>query len=951
MKKLFFFFFTLISGYSFAQQSIISIDLKNMPSATVLDSYKLPLLFVDEKLLVTIASEPILDKLRNRSIIFSVISEINAPDNYYLISDFQEKNRMPAEGLGEVIFESKNFLIAKELQKNIGYFFQNGFSVSPINNIKAVYKSASERIQMFYPMQNTSLIDEIIDDINPDTVKYFIQSLQDFGTRYLYADNREEVAEWIKNEFERFGFTDVKLDSFYFNGTWQMNVVATLPGTANPEKVIVVGGHHDSITYLSPMSSAPGADDNASGTAAALEIARAFKLNGFQPEATIKFVTFAAEEAGLHGAFHFAESAFLNGMVIKLMINHDMISNSTDPLASSYVNVNYYSGAEEFRDLAGDCVNNYSDIRSSQGGLNSGGSDSYAFWQYGFPAVYFDENHFSPYYHSDDDVIGHCNMEYCAEIIKSSAALAITVSETPQKVVNLHYKDCGNGNSIQLVWVSNEENDLDKYIVRYGTAANSMNNVVQIKENYLRIEGLSADVQYYFSVTAVDNDGNESVPQMITAVSHVFPIAPLVTAKPIWHGVKLDWSENHELDLAGYNIYRAEHGKSEMIKLNSDYILAYTFTDETCLNGIYYDYVVKAADTDLNESIDNEVVKSRCVSLDGGILIVDESADGNGDNYNPTDEQVDDFFDTVLSHYSCEKFDVEQNEGIGLADIGTYSIIVWHGNDNNDLDNLFPMQNDLREYLNYGGKFLYAGYKPSTVFDNISNSVYEMNESSFLFDYSKVGKIETKLLTYFSGAQSAAAGYPELQLDPDKVPTNNNQLRFIESIQPNSPGKTIYLYDSNYDPSTIQGSMKGMPVGVEYIGQDYSIITLSFPLYYVKSDQAESFMNFVLANKFNQTTNILDEAELVPSSMELKQNYPNPFNPTTVISFQLSLLSKVQLKIYDVLGREVATLVDEIKPAGYYDVKFDGSNLTSGVYFYRMQAGGFSDTKKLILMK
>jgi len=89
-----------------------------------------------------------------------------------------------------------------------------------------------------------------------------------------------------------------------------------------------------------------------------------------------------------------------------------------------------------------------------------------------------------------------------------------------------------------------------------------------------------------------------------------------------------------------------------------------------------------------------------------------------------------------------------------------------------------------------------------------------------------------------------------------------------------------------------------------------------------------------------------------PTQFALEQNYPNPFNPSTVISYQLPVAAgHVSLKVYDILGREVATLVNEQKAPGNYEVKFDGSKLASGVYIYRIEAGKFSDTKKLLLIK
>jgi hypothetical protein len=87
----------------------------------------------------------------------------------------------------------------------------------------------------------------------------------------------------------------------------------------------------------------------------------------------------------------------------------------------------------------------------------------------------------------------------------------------------------------------------------------------------------------------------------------------------------------------------------------------------------------------------------------------------------------------------------------------------------------------------------------------------------------------------------------------------------------------------------------------------------------------------------------------------LEQNYPNPFNPSTVISYRLPVTSKVTLKVYDVLGNEIATLVNEEEPAGEYEVEFNASsgirNLVSGIYFYQLKAGSFVETKKMILLK
>ena len=89
----------------------------------------------------------------------------------------------------------------------------------------------------------------------------------------------------------------------------------------------------------------------------------------------------------------------------------------------------------------------------------------------------------------------------------------------------------------------------------------------------------------------------------------------------------------------------------------------------------------------------------------------------------------------------------------------------------------------------------------------------------------------------------------------------------------------------------------------------------------------------------------------LPTEYELTQNYPNPFNPSTKISWQSPVNSHQTLKIYDVLGNEVATLVDEFREAGSYEVEFDASSLSSGIYFYKLQSGNYLETKKMILLK
>ena len=94
-----------------------------------------------------------------------------------------------------------------------------------------------------------------------------------------------------------------------------------------------------------------------------------------------------------------------------------------------------------------------------------------------------------------------------------------------------------------------------------------------------------------------------------------------------------------------------------------------------------------------------------------------------------------------------------------------------------------------------------------------------------------------------------------------------------------------------------------------------------------------------------------DDNDTSPKEYQLSQNYPNPFNPLTVINYQVPKEGMVTIKIYNVLGKEIATLVNEYKKSGRYHTEFNGSGIASGVYIYRIQAGEYTASRKMVLLK
>jgi hypothetical protein len=133
-------------------------------------------------------------------------------------------------------------------------------------------------------------------------------------------------------------------------------------------------------------------------------------------------------------------------------------------------------------------------------------------------------------------------------------------------------------------------------------------------------------------------------------------------------------------------------------------------------------------------------------------------------------------------------------------------------------------------------------------------------------------------------------------------------------------------------------SIKGLPDG------HYNWLLRTVDAAYVGSDVATGEFSIGV-------TSTEDETDNTPNVYSIEQNYPNPFNPATTIRYSIPKEGFVSLKVYNAIGEEVTKLVNEIKNAGNYDVIFNATNLASGVYFYRLQVGTFSQVKKMIITK
>ncbi|MCW8822561.1 MAG: T9SS type A sorting domain-containing protein, partial [Ignavibacteriaceae bacterium] len=160
------------------------------------------------------------------------------------------------------------------------------------------------------------------------------------------------------------------------------------------------------------------------------------------------------------------------------------------------------------------------------------------------------------------------------------------------------------------------------------------------------------------------------------------------------------------------------------------------------------------------------------------------------------------------------------------------------------------------------------------------------------------------------------------------------------------------ISDRNFKPLPIGG------LGQGYQGDNICITSSNDKLWPAWMDNRTGIYQIWTVPIEISSVNV-EPAGKIPYKFSLKQNYPNPFNPSTKIGYSIPQTSQIQIKVYDILGKEIETLVNEEKPAGNYEVTWDAANLPSGVYFYQLRVGGletssgqgFIETKKMLLLK
>jgi hypothetical protein len=704
---------------------------------------------------------------------------------------------------------------------------------------------------------NIPMITEMVNEINVDTLHKTMRQLQNWGSRFMLHDNRKEVATWLMRKFLSYGYTNVKLDSFvnivqqfpYYDTTIQYNVVCTVRGTSAPEEVYVIGGHYDSYCDPDPYTVAPGVDNNGSSVAATLEIARVMAIKNFHPEATIQFTLFGAEELGLFGSTFDAHKAFEEGRDIRFMISMDMISN--DPNNTNILREAWYPGAEWLSQVAAETIEQYTDITVTifNTAMN-GGSDSYSYWQEGFPAVAYIEHDLSPYCFTPADTLGNCNIPYLAKV--AGGILAILAEQ-------------------QLI----------------------------------------------------------PTPQGVNSHSSKTDIA-------------LQWKPTNNNVVRGVNVYRSETAGQQYQKINSTPVSGAVYHDQTAVQNMQYYYVLTTVNDSLQESgYSKEVTGARFNFCD--TLLVISNLKGNL----TTPDSVFAFYQAALDTIPFVWYDFNATHKVSVGLLSRYSSILWISNSAQfeNLDN--DEHKSVSEYISNGGNLLFAGFNPMRFWMNGITYPVKTSDTSLFHQLFKIDSVDRKSQCLMFRANAVLSDYDTLRVDSLKYSEIKypGEIYNIEVFSPTPDASIVYRLDTKYDSTTSFGKMKHRPVGLEYMGADFKSILLSFPLYYIDTNDVQKFLHYVMTEKFIHSVGIEPIDHFDPFSLLI---YPNPVADYINVDFNLSKSGRIKLSLMSMQGKILRTWIDSNLESGPHSLIFDINSQPSGVYYIVLQCNEERSVRKIV---
>jgi len=703
---------------------------------------------------------------------------------------------------------------------------------------------------------------DLMNQISQDSLTSYLNRLQAFPGRVAGTSGNLAARDWIRSKLQSFGYS-AEIESFEAEvyGYWVTcyNVVASKTGTVFPSRKIVIGAHFDAV----PGS--PGADDNGTGTAAVLEMARV--LADEPAEMTFVFALFDSEEQGLNGSWAYAGNAYYSGDSIVCMVNMDMIGSvgNTNEAEIKYGEQTAY--ARLWINLA----DTLTGLQGFMGGQASN-SDHYPFTYYGYDVVYAQEAVMSPYYHQPTDSTTHINFFYFTLMAKSTLATAYVINYSPPGVTISQVRDGGDGQSLQAEWTIGNTSGVSFYRVYWQAQPSGPldSTTIPIGTNLALLTGLTDGQEYKIHAVAFDADGHPSVVyNEVLATPHSIPAAPEnLLVMPVYRGIRLNWTRNNtELDFNHFTIIR--DGVALPIAVGDTFFLDNDYT----LGADMHEYLVVASDNDGNHSdtVGVQPLSMRAATLQPGhILAVNRSNKSAADIVNEV--VTGEYMREALTGYNYDyRSDtaygsIHRPDTLHLIDLLDYDVLVLGGesarNDNFGTEPMFGGIMDTLTYsLSIGGKIvlfgrwgeLYTGgtyYADTILFEpGYSNYGYK---SYFHLDR-RVRYLSSFTTTTISsdliGAHSLKPEFPSLVWDSMAAVNHSTPWTMVGGIPCPTFGvlrsgpEVIYTYDSRTNFTFTEGK----PIAWRYLGDDYKYIFFEFPLSFIDRPSAVATLREAVA--------------------------------------------------------------------------------------------------------
>ena len=961
---LFVFLFNLSFG---SQPVLVKIDLKTAKDFWITKECGVKAYVRLDRAYLGEIDKDKLEKLESAKISYQIIDETPFTQDYFLVSKTFFRAKANLSDYGQVLLEDDRVALLKTDVVKARELLKAGYRVNRVLKQQIPLEYVPLPSPLAPAISFSQDRDSLVSMVTEDSLRNYLLKLESYQTRFVYSDSIVKARHWLYDKFKEFGIDSVYFYPFttwdWFIGGWlqDSNVVAVIPGTVNPDKVIVVGGHYDSVnwSFLNYNDPAPGADDNGTGTAATLEMARIIAAHPLSK--TVIFMPFSAEELGLFGSTAYAMDAYSRGMDIQLMINFDMIAdiqNVTD--MDIHTDVPSHPYAQLLTQMAAVYTSLVPHILG-----NSSGSDSWPFSQVGYNIVYSFETIFSTHYHQSSDSVVYLNIPYMSQIVKMNIATLVEVAESPGPVKGLEVWDAGDGDKLYLNWSPLLESGLVGYKIYCGTRSGVYTDTqfVSYSISTDTLRGLQNDSTYYIAVSAINGAGKESIYKSeIIGRPRVIPLAPSgLLAQTGYFKINLSWQSNQEADLAYYKVYRSLSSGSGFDSIATG-IKGLSYQDSALQGGIWYYYCVTAVDTLGNEGSFSQEARMIAITLDQGVLVIDETGNSMGNPPMPSsDFQQDSLYSELFSGYQVSFYEyTDISTQPSIIDLGPYSTVVWL-DDDFFIFNFVTDKDDnlIKEYLGYGGRFILFSWTGLRRFAGTLPKPF--SAGSFVYDYLHISWANENPVNDFAGAfPYDTIFYPDIKSDTLKYISDwQGRLKYVNIFNLRPGAQPLYYFDSYSDNPAYEGKV----CGLKYDGADYKLAFFGLPLYYLEAPGAKEMVRSLMRD-FGEPLGVEDHPDVsLPERYMLAQNYPNPFNPSTTIPFQAGSRkpgagSPIQttLKIYNILGQLVRTLVDEEKAPGNYKIIWDGKDnagkeVGSGIYFYQLKTEEYTATKKMVLLR